>query len=269
MGLGRGLSAILEDVEAGYLKGIPENSIKEIEISKIKPNPYQPRLEFNESSIKELAESIKKYGLMQPIVVIKDKDEYILVSGERRLRAFKLLNKSKIKAIVAPYSLEDLREYALIENIQREDLNSIEIALSLKSLIEEHNYTHEELAEIIKKSRSYVTNMLRLLNLPEFVIEKLRNKTLTPGHAKVLSGLDIVNLKDVVQKIEKEKLSVRETEELVKKLKDDNEGLELENVSKKLKSLGFKVNISSNSLKIVFQNEKDIEKLEKLLDKIN
>ena len=268
MGLGRGLGAILEDVEAGYLKDIPENGLKEINISEIELNPYQPRLEFNEDSIKELAESIKKYGLMQPIVVIKDDDKFILVSGERRLRAFKFLEREVIPAIVVDYSLNDLREYALIENIQREDLNPIEIAVSLKGLIEEHNYSHEELAHIIKKSRSYVSNMLRLLNLPDFVIEKLKSKRLSTGHTKILSGLDISTIKSVVDKIENENLTVRETEELIKKLKKRNY-LDSKKVVKKFEEFGFKVSSSSNSIKILFKNEKDLEKLEKLLDKIN
>ena len=172
--LGRGLSSILEDVEAGYLKDLPNRGVEEIEIAKIKTNPYQPRREFNEEAIKELALSIKKYGLLQPVILIKDEDEYILVAGERRLRATKSLGEKYIKAIIVDYSKNDLREYALIENIQREDLNPIEIAYSLQSLIEEHGFTHEELANTISKSRSYVTNLLRILNLPKFVQEKFK-----------------------------------------------------------------------------------------------
>ena len=133
--LGRGLSSILEDAEVGYLKDLGNSGVLEIDVNKIKPNPYQPRKEFKKESIIELANSIKKHGLLQPIILIKDKNEYILVAGERRLRAIKELNKGKIKAIVVDYSLSDLREYALIENIQREDLNPIEIAISLKNQI--------------------------------------------------------------------------------------------------------------------------------------
>jgi len=271
--LGRGLSSILEDAEIGYLKELGSSGVLEIDINKIKLNPYQPRKEFKEESIIELANSIKRYGLLQPVILIKDKDEYILVAGERRLKAIKKLNKDKIKAIVVDYSLNDLREYALIENIQREDLNPIEIATSLKNLIEEHNYTHEELSNIISKSRSYVTNLLRILNLPNFVQNKIKENKLSIGHAKVLIGLDEELLKKVVEEIEKKDLNVRETEKLIQKLKNpikkkesvmDNYKISL--IAKKFKNLGLKVEINKNSLKIKFKNEKDLKKLEEILN---
>jgi len=276
--LGRGLSSILEDVEAGYLKDLPAQGIQEIDVTKIKRNPYQPRREFDEESLKELSLSIKKHGLLQPIVVIKDEDEYILVSGERRLRATKLLGESRIKAIVVDYSKEDLREYALIENIQREDLNPLDIALSLQSLIKEHNYTHEELAATIAKSRSYVTNLLRILNLPSFVQEKIKDKTLSVGHAKILVGLDEELLKKVIKEIEEKSLSVRETEKLIQKLKSPKKNKEenekeidkkLIEVVDKFKKLGLKVELSNNFIKIKFKNNEDLEKLEKLLNVIS
>lgn len=271
--LGRGLSSILEDAEIGYLKDLGGSGILEIEVDKIKPNPYQPRKEFKEESIIELANSIKRYGLLQPVILIKDKDEYILVAGERRLRAVKRLNNKKIKAIIVDYSLNDLREYALIENIQREDLNPIEIATSLKNLIEEHNYTHEELANIISKSRSYVTNLLRILNLPDFVQNKIKENKLSIGHAKVLIGLDEELLKKVIEEIEKKNLNVRETEKLIQKLKNPIKNVEniiidekIILIAKKFKELGLKVEINKNSLKIKFKNEQDLEKLEEILN---
>jgi len=271
--LGRGLSSILEDAEVGYLKDLGGSGILEIEVDKIKPNPYQPRKEFKEESIIELANSIKRYGLLQPVILIKDKDEYILVAGERRLRAVKRLNNKKIKAIIVDYSLNDLREYALIENIQREDLNPIEIATSLKNLIEEHNYTHEELANIISKSRSYVTNLLRILNLPDFVQNKIKENKLSIGHAKVLIGLDEELLKKVIEEIEKKDLNVRETEKLIQKLKNPIKNIEniiidekIILIAKKFKELGLKVEINKNSLKIKFKNEQDLEKLEEILN---
>jgi ParB family chromosome partitioning protein len=267
--LGRGLSSILEDVEAGYLKDLPNRGVEEIEIAKIKTNPYQPRREFNEEAIKELALSIKKYGLLQPVILIKDEEEYILVAGERRLRATKSLGEKYIKAIIVDYSKNDLREYALIENIQREDLNPIEIAYSLQSLIEEHGFTHEELANTISKSRSYVTNLLRILNLPKFVQEKIKNNNLSAGHAKVLIGLDEKILKKVVDEIERKGLNVRETEKLIQKIKNpkpEKEDEELDeiviNVVEKLKKIGLKVEIQKDFIKI---KNKDLEKLEKLL----
>ncbi|AZV46013.1 stage 0 sporulation protein J [Nautilia sp. PV-1] len=273
--LGRGLSSILEDAEAGYLKELPGGGVQEIEISKIKTNPYQPRREFNQEAIEELADSIKKYGLLQPIVLIKDGDGYILVAGERRLRATKLLGGELIKAIVVDYSKDDLREYALIENIQREDLNPIEVAYSLQSLIEEHGYTHEELANAISKSRSYVTNLLRILNLPEFVHDKIKRGVLSVGHAKVLLGLDDELLKKVIDEIEKKSLNVRDTEKLIQRLKNpakEKEDFELDKrvvvLAEKFKKIGLKVEINKDSLKIRFKNNKDLKKLEKLLNLI-
>jgi len=274
--LGRGLSSILEDAEAGYLKDLPSGGAEEVEVIKIKPNPYQPRREFKEEAIKELAESIKKHGLLQPVILVKDGDEYILVAGERRLRAVKLLGYENIKAIVVDYSKNDLREYALIENIQREDLNPIEIAYSLKSLISEHGYTHEELAKSIAKSRSYVTNLLRIINLPEFVQDKIKNGTLSVGHAKVLIGLDEDMLKNVVEEIEKKSLNVRDTEKLIQKLKNppkEEEDVEIDKrvveVANRFKNLGLKVEINKNTIKIKYKNNKDLEKLEKLLNLIS
>ncbi|WP_456479258.1 ParB/RepB/Spo0J family partition protein [Nautilia sp.] len=273
--LGRGLSSILEDAEAGYLKELPTRGVEEISVYKIKPNPYQPRREFDKEAIKELAESIKKYGLLQPVVLIKDNEEYILVAGERRLRATKMLGEEYIKAIVVDYSKNDLREYALIENIQREDLNPIEIANSLQSLIEEHGYTHEELAGSISKSRSYVTNLLRILNLPEFVQDKIKKGVLSVGHAKVLIGLDEKTLKKVVDEIEKKSLNVRDTEKLIKKLKNPKKETEdvvidrkLIEIADRFKKMGLKIEIKKDSIKINFKNSADLEKLEKLLNVI-
>jgi len=275
--LGRGLSSILEDVEAGYIKDLnAENGVREIDILAIKPNPYQPRKEFKDESIRDLAESIKKYGLLQPIVVIKSEEGYILVAGERRLRALKLLGRESVKAIVADYSLNELREYALIENIQREDLNPIDVALSLESLIKEHSYTHEELAKAISKSRSYVTNLLRLLNLPDFVREKIKEGVLSMGHAKVLIGLDNQTLKKAVKEIEEKSLNVRDTEKLIKRLKTppkEREDVEIDkkvvDVAEGIKKLGLKVEINKNYIKIKFRNDTDLEKLAQVLGGIS
>ncbi len=269
--LGRGLSAILEDAEAGYLKELPDSSISEIDIKNINLNPFQPRKEFDESSIDELAKSIEIYGLLQPIVVVKNENNYILVSGERRLRAFKKLGKNKIKAIVADLDLEELREYALIENIQRENLTPVEIALSLYELIKTHKYTHQELAKKLGKSRTYVTNLLRILTLPDEVIEKINKNEISFGHAKVLVNLDKEKAIEISKKIQKEKLSVRETEKLVKDLKNKNKGLNknLKILETKFKKLGLKVELKSDYIKIKFKNETDFEKLKKLLDNIN
>jgi len=275
--LGRGLGAILEDVEAGYLKSIPNKGIQEIEVSKIKINPYQPRKHFNEEAIKELASSIQKHGLMQPVIVIENNGEYVLVAGERRLRAFKYLNKDKIRAIVSDISLNELREYALIENIQREDLNPLEVASSLKALIEEHGYTHEELAKNIGKSRSYITNLLRLLSLPEKAKNKLLENKISFGHAKILAGVEEEKINQILDIIESKSLSVRETEQLIRNQKNSKKSkkdeYEINNsildLAKKLKEKGFKIEIGKDFLKIKFRNETDLKKLKEISDKID
>ena len=269
--LGRGLGAILEDVEEGYLKSISNKIVREIEISKIVTNPFQPRRVFNQQSINELAKSIEKYGLMQPIIVIKEKEKYILVAGERRVRAFKSLGRNRIKAIISDISLSELREYALIENIQREDLNAIDIAISLKALIDEYGFTHEELAKNIGKSRAYISNMLRLLNLPDMVKNKIIQNQITYGHAKVLIGLSEDEVKKSIEKIEKDNLSVRETEKFVRALKKGNKkslNKDINSIALKFRKLGFDIDAKEDFIKIKLKNETDLEKLEKLIDKI-
>ena len=221
--LGRGLGAILDDVENAYAKELESGKndlVLEIEIDKIKPNPYQPRKKFDENALKELSESIARHGLIQPIIVIAKNDEYMLIAGERRFRATKLLGESRIKAIVADLGSQNLRELALIENIQRENLNPIELANSYKELIDEYKITQEELAGIIKKSRTQITNTLRLLSLTSEVQSAISEDKISQGHAKVIVGLDEKDQILVLNTIMGQKLSVRETENLVKKIKD-------------------------------------------------
>jgi len=190
--LGRGLSAIIEDVEEAYKQDIEQakDLVREIDIERVTPNPYQPRVHFNETALKELSESIKRHGLLQPIIVVAKNDAYMLLAGERRLRASKLAGFTKIKAIVADIESKNLRELALIENIQREDLNPIELAIAYKELIEEYKITQEGLSEVIHKSRTQITNTMRLLSLSEQTKKYLSDGTLSQGHGKVLVGLD-------------------------------------------------------------------------------
>jgi len=286
MALGRGLGEILSEVEEAYEKNLDgmesfelEKSgakVEEIDVKSISPNPYQPRKNFDKTALKELSQSIKKHGLLQPIVVIEKDDGYLLVAGERRLRAHKLANIPTIKAIIADVDIDEfrLRELALIENIQRENLNAIELANSYAELIEVHNITHEELASIVNKSRSQITNTLRLLALSKYAQEQISQGKLSQGHAKVLIGLDEKQEKIVIDSILGQKLSVRETEKLVKnyksnssskskKSKNDDLLLEYKNELKEL--LPFKHKIKSNSLEITFSNTKDIEKFLNLL----
>lgn len=269
--LGRGLGAIFEDVEDAYRQGGLVESVREIKISRIVPNPYQPRKYFNEEAIKELSESIKKHGLLQPIIVVQKDDHYMLLAGERRFRATKEAGLDSIRAIVADIESENLRELALIENIQREDLNPIELAIAYKELIEEYKITQDGLSEIIKKSRTQITNTLRLLSLDANTRELVMHKKLSQGHAKVIIGLELEDERMVVNTILGQKLSVRETESLVKKIKSQPSSIKsliakkkpqlkgFGRLEEKLKQYGLKTKIKSNAIVIEFDNSKQIE----------
>jgi len=282
-GLGRGLGAILEDVEESYIRDISSNKdmVMDIEIEKIIPNPYQPRKVFNDESLKELANSIKQQGLMQPVIVVYDDGEYVLIAGERRLRAHKILKKDTIKALVVDFDLSKLREYAIVENLQREDLNPLDLAHSLYELIEEHSYTHEEVAKILSKSRSYITNILRVLKLSDYAKEKLKENKITLGHAKNLVTLDEESQKKIVDTIIGQKLSSREVEQLVKKYKPSiqksskNEKLDsnieddflIDDIVEKIKNkYSLSISKSNNSIVIDVTSKKDLKKIKKIFD---
>jgi len=277
-GLGRGLGAILSDVEESYIKDISKDSdiVKEIEIDKIVPNPYQPRKVFDDSALKELSNSIKVQGLIQPIIVTMDDGEYVLIAGERRLRATKLLKKDKIKALVIDFDLSKLREFAIIENLQREDLNVLDLAESIYELIEEHDYTHEEVAKILSKSRSYITNILRMLKLSDYAKEKLKENKITFGHAKSIASLDTDTQKKIVDTIIGQKLSSRDVELLVKSNKKlpqkekkevVEEEIELYEIVKLLKEkYDLDVKSKNNNLVISVTSKKYLKKLRKIFD---
>lgn len=223
-GLGRGLSAILGEVEEAYQNNLNDNSglVVEIDIDKIKANPLQPRKVFDDESLQELADSIQEYGLLQPILVYEDggkSDEYFLIAGERRLRASKIAKKETIKAIVVDVQEKKLRELALIENIQREDLNPIDLAQSYKELIDEYGITHEEVAKRLSKSRAQITNTLRLLDLENEVQKYIIENKISQGHAKILVALPKEKQLMVADSIVGQKLSVHETEAIVKNIK--------------------------------------------------
>lgn len=276
MALGRGLSELLGEVEIAYESSTNNKSgIQKIEINKIKANPNQPRKIFDEDKLRELSESIKKHGLLQPIAVIENDDTtYTLISGERRLRAHKLASIEQISAIVLDVEEFKLRELALIENIQRDDLNIIELAFCYAQLINEHSITHEELSKKIFKSRSSITNTLRLLQLNSYVQQLLATNKISAGHAKVMLGLSTDEQKMLADSIIGQKLSVRETEELVKQLKQKDKKNSkkviktsnfnfkpLENIVEKLKANDLKVKAEKNYLKIEIKSQDDIEKL--------
>lgn len=270
--LGRGLGAIIEDVEEAYNQDLNRHSqdlVREINVESIFPNPFQPRTHFDDEALDELARSIKKHGLLQPVIVIEKEDGYMLLAGERRLRASKRAGSIKIKAIVADIESENLRELALIENIQREDLNPIELATAYKELIEEYNITQEGLSEIIHKSRAQITNTMRLLSLSLETRRYVSEGKLSQGHAKVLVGLSPELEDRAVQTIIGQKLSVRETENLLKRLKANGTSPKvdkkktppppLKKAKERLSEWGFKSKISSQSLTVSFKNEKQME----------
>lgn len=277
-GLGRGLGAILEEVEEAYKQNSGSSEfVKEIELDEIIVNPFQPRKQFDPESIAELSDSIKRHGLLQPVVVIRNNDKFMLIAGERRLRATRLAGMESIKAIVADIDRGRIRELALIENIQRENLNAIELAISLKELIEEHDLTHEELSDIVKKSRSFITNTLRLLQLDDYVKNKIMENKITHGHAKVLVGLTEPEQKKIVDSIIGQKLSVRDTEDLVSKIKQPAKDAK-ESKTKKITKLDiseliatltdtYKLDVkkSSDSLTVKFDTQAQIEVLIKKL----
>ncbi|EHE0229807.1 ParB/RepB/Spo0J family partition protein [Campylobacter coli] len=271
----RGLSTLMGDVGEVYSRelGLDKNQVSLVEISKITPNPFQPRKTFDEAALNELANSIKEHGLIQPIIVLKKNDSFILVAGERRLRATQILGKENILAFVSDSDESKLRELALIENIQRENLNPIELANSYKDLIEVYNITQENLAELIHKSRTQITNTLRLLNLDPKTQDLIASGKISQGHAKVLVGLDKEYEKVLVDSILGQKLSVRDTERLVQKVKnkENTEDVEFENSMQSLKQtlnkLGFASKNNKKELIIRLDNIEKIKKLTEILNK--
>jgi len=228
MALGRGLGALIEDANDSSRNDnrehvITSELVNEIELEKIDLNPFQPRTTFDENALNELADSIKKLGIIQPITVRSVDGKYQLISGERRLRAAKIAGLKTIPAYVRTANDQGLLEMALVENIQREDLDAIEVAISYQRLIDECNLTQENLADRIGKKRATVGNYLRLLKLPADIQLGLRQSHLTMGHARALITIDdpIAQLK-IYRKIIDNELSVRKTEEEVRALQENH-----------------------------------------------
>ena len=260
-----------EIVETAENKG----DIVEINISEIRSNPYQPRKVFDQRALEELAQSIKEYGVVQPIIVKKSIKGYELVAGERRTKASKLAGLTKIPAIIKDFNDQDMMEIALIENIQRENLNPIEEAESFANIIKLRGFTQEEFATKFGKSRSYVTNILGLLKLPEKVKELVSQKKIAMGHARVLSKIDNEDkVCELADQIIIENLSVRDIEkiasnaELPKKNKvtrtvDYHYNI-YENIMRE--KIGTKVKIGRNKIEIPFDSEKDLERILEILN---
>ena len=225
--LGEGIRALLGDIDMDAMstpeldKTMPVGGIQMIPLTEIEVNPFQPRMEFEASKLNELAQSIKIHGVIQPITLRERKgdEKYQLIAGERRLRASKLAGNNTIPAFIKSANDQEMLEMALIENIQREDLNAMEIAINYKRLIDECKLKHEEMAERVGKTRSTVTNYLRLIKLPPDVQAGIKQNKISMGHARVLAGMDKIDHQlFVYQLIIKDELSVRATERLSKNL---------------------------------------------------
>lgn len=286
--LGRGLeqlfnSEILDfnSFESNILDSTDASDIKEIALSEIRTNPYQPRKTFNEEALKELAESIKNYGVFQPIIVKKSIKGYDLIAGERRVRASKLAGLEKIPAIIKDFSDEMMREIALLENLQRENLTGIELAWAYKGIIDSLHITQDELADKIGKSRSSITNVLGLLNLPTSVQNMVLDGKLSMGHARELSKLDDKDkVIELAKKVANEGLSVRDIEQLSKSsdIKRKNPISRVNNsnnnytyIEKELTEyFGTKVKVNGKKIEISFTNDNDLDRLLEIMNiKIN
>ncbi len=216
-GLGRGLDAIF-GTDKVSVKATPMTQMAEIAVEKIIPNPTQPRTQFDDEALAELAESIKQLGVIQPITVKKSGEEYIIISGERRWRAAQMVGVERLPAYIRDVDDENLHAMALVENIQRQDLNAIEIALGMQRLIEECGLTQEAMADKVGKKRSTVSNYMRLLNLPDEVQLALKEGLISMGHAKAIAGMAKEQQVVALKRCLKKSLSVRQMEELARRM---------------------------------------------------
>jgi len=276
--LGRGLEELFYNepidynkVEEKILTETPKEQIVKIKLDELRSNPYQPRKIFDENALKELSESIKEHGVFQPIIAKKSVKGYEIIAGERRVKASKLAGLEEIPAIIRDFTDSEMMEIALLENLQRENLNAIEEATAYKKLQENLALTQEELATRLGKSRSHITNMIGLLKLPQEVQNEISNKVITMGHARVLSKLeDKSQIITLSQKIKEEGLSVRDLEKLTSstekytrvhqiKTKVKNEYTYLE--EELCEKLGTKVKIKNNKIEINFVNGNDLNRL--------
>lgn len=282
--LGRGLEQLFsnevinfENFEKDIVQNSSKNDILEINLKDIRSNPYQPRKTFNETTLQELADSIKEHGIIEPIIVKKAIKGYELVAGERRTKAAKLAGLEKIPAIVKDFNDQEMMEIALLENIQREDLNPIDEASAYQKIIELGHMTQEEFAKKFGKSRSHVTNMLGLLSLPTTVKELVEKKEISMGHARALSKIESAEkIKELADKVVKENMSVRELEQeiqesnLPKKQQQDRfrESKSIRTtIYERLmrEKVGTKVKINQKKIEIPYDSEKDLERILEIL----
>jgi ParB family chromosome partitioning protein len=284
--LGRGLGALIDDVDEVQVKQPEKDLSNEIEISKIEANPYQPRTKFDEEALNELAQSIKELGIVQPITLRKiNNNSYQLIAGERRFRAAKIAGLTKIPAYVRLAEDDKMLELALVENIQREDLDSIEVAISYQRLIDECKLTQESLSERVGKKRSTISNYLRLLKLPAEIQKGIREKRLLMGHARALVNVD--SPKDQLKLFEltvQNDYSVRKVEELVREMNNGTESKkptkqslpqEYESLKDHLsKHFSTKVDLKRTNngkgkIIIPFKSDDDLERILAVMDQMN
>jgi ParB family transcriptional regulator, chromosome partitioning protein len=274
-GLGKGLESL---IPISHIKD--RSYVTEVEVDQLMPNLYQPRQDFDQEKMDELKESIKAHGIIQPIIVRESTDGYEIVAGERRLKAAKEIGMKKVPVIIRQFNNLKTFEVALVENIQREDLNPIDQASAFKRLVDEFELTHQELAEMTGKSRTFISNSIRLLNLDSWVKEKVSSGKISFGHAKVLLGLENTQVQqEFGQKIIEQDLSVRYLEQIVsrwakgrdKKISTKRRVVqyfpELEN--KLIEKLGTKIKIKFNgrrgNLNIEFYSKEDLDRISSLL----
>lgn len=282
--LGKGLEELFNNepldinkVEEKIIEETPKEQVIEVDLAELRSNPYQPRKNFDEEALNELALSIKEHGVFQPIIVKKSIKGYELIAGERRTKASIIAGLEKIPAIIKDFNDQEMMEVALIENIQREDLNPIDEAIAYENIIKIGNMTQEEFAKKFGKSRSHVTNMLGLLKLPNATKKLVEDNKISMGHARALSKIsDDTLINDLTDKVINDALSVRDLEHLIA----------LENIPKKNKvsrkideknihymiyekvmreKIGTKVKIKDNKIEIPFEREKDLERILEIL----
>ena len=281
--LGKGLEELFssevldfDTFESNIMETATQSDIKEIPVSEIRPNPYQPRKTFNQEALEELAESIKNYGVFQPIIVKKSIKGYDLIAGERRLRASRLAGANTIPAIIKDFTDEEMREISLLENIQRENLTAIELAWAYKGIIDNLDIRQEDLAKKIGKSRSHITNTLGLLNLPDEVQRMILNGDISMGHARVLSKMENdEEVLDLADKVVKENMSVHNLEEISKKeeikkrapitrRETSSDYSSIENEMQE--TLGTKVRIDNKKISIYFENINDLNRILEIIN---
>ena len=279
--LGKGLEQLFNDnfgadeIEQKIIEEATSEDIIEVNVDELRPNPYQPRKKFDEEALKDLAESIKEYGVFQPIIVKKSIKGYYIVAGERRVRASKLAGLKKIPAIPRDFTDDQMMEIGLLENIQRENLNVMEEAEAYKAMLDNLHLTQEELSKKIGKSRSHITNIIGLLRLPKEVQELVLKNELSMGHARVLSKLDSdEQIKEMAKNIVENKIPVRNLEDMTTEKKLEKKVKIVKHKTNEYKyvedmlrdKLDTKVKIKYKKIEISFTNNADLNRILEIID---